>query len=117
MSHSPRRLLSDDDPVPVAVLRPDGTSPFALTCQHGGRLALSIEEHRRLGLGFNEPYAISNATDVTIPVHGGTRGIVPVEIEIRQDLIEIVEGRTAWAEHLANWFFRCLENPSIMAWA
>ena len=33
----PRTLLSDTDPAPVRVLRPDGASDFFLTADHGGR--------------------------------------------------------------------------------
>ena len=31
------RLLADGDPEPVEVVRPAGTSPFFLTCEHAGR--------------------------------------------------------------------------------
>lgn len=33
----PFRLLGPDDPAPFAVHRPDGRSPFLLTCDHAGR--------------------------------------------------------------------------------
>jgi predicted N-formylglutamate amidohydrolase len=33
-----RRLLAADEPDPVKVFRPDGASPFFLTCDHAGRL-------------------------------------------------------------------------------
>jgi Predicted N-formylglutamate amidohydrolase len=56
----------------------------------------------RLCVGDNEPYAVSDATDYTIPVHGETRGIPHVEIEIRQDLIGDEAGQAAWAERLAG---------------
>ena len=32
------KLLADDEPEPVDVLRPDGASPFFLTCDHAGRI-------------------------------------------------------------------------------
>ena len=32
-----RRLLAANEPDPVMVRRPDGTSPFFLTCDHAGR--------------------------------------------------------------------------------
>ena len=79
-------------------------------------LALFIEEDQAICLGINEPYAISDAIDFTIPVHGEKRGILHIEIEIRQDLIETSEGQSAWAERLANWLFRCQQNQSIMSW-
>ena len=34
---SAERLLGADDPTPVDVVRPAGTSPFFLTCEHAGR--------------------------------------------------------------------------------
>lgn len=40
-----------------------------------------------LVVGDNEPYAVSDLTDYTIPVHGEVRGLISTGIEIRQDLI------------------------------
>jgi len=55
-----------------------------------------------LVIGENEPYAVSDLTDYTVPVHGERRGLPHVEIEIRQDLITDPAGQTAWAERLAR---------------
>jgi predicted N-formylglutamate amidohydrolase len=55
-----------------------------------------------LVIGDNEPYAVSDLTDYTVPVHGERRGLPHVEIEIRQDLITDLAGQTAWAERLAR---------------
>ena len=55
-----------------------------------------------LVVGDNEPYAISDETDYTIPVHGEKRGLPHVEFEIRQDLIAEQDGQLAWAERLAR---------------
>jgi predicted N-formylglutamate amidohydrolase len=57
-----------------------------------------------LVVGDNEPYAVSNETDYTIPVHGEARGLMNTGIEIRQDLISDQSGETEWAERLANIF-------------
>src|SRR4051812_12945631 len=57
-----------------------------------------------LVVGDNEPYAVSDATDYTIPVHGEARGLMTTGIEIRQDLIGDVSGETQWAERLARIF-------------
>ena len=57
-----------------------------------------------LVVGDNEPYAVSNETDYTIPVHGEARGLMNTGIEIRQDLISDQSGETQWAERLANIF-------------
>ena len=55
-----------------------------------------------LVVGDNEPYAVSDATDYTIPVHGEQRGLMNTGIEIRQDLITDAEGQRQWAERLAR---------------
>ncbi len=57
-----------------------------------------------LVVGDNEPYAVSDDTDYTIPVHGERRGLMNTGIEIRQDLISDQAGETAWAERLARVF-------------
>ncbi len=48
-----------------------------------------------LVVGDNEPYAVSDETDYTIPVHGEARGLMNTGIEIRQDLIADVAGAEA----------------------
>ena len=55
-----------------------------------------------LVVGDNEPYAVSDATDYTIPVHGEARGLINTGIEIRQDLIADQSGQRQWAERLAR---------------
>jgi predicted N-formylglutamate amidohydrolase len=57
-----------------------------------------------LVVGDNEPYAVSDETDYTIPVHGEARGLMNSGIEIRQDLIADQAGETQWAERLARIF-------------
>ena len=57
-----------------------------------------------LVVGDNEPYAVSNETDYTIPVHGEARGLMNTGIEIRQDLIGNQAGETEWSDRLANIF-------------
>ncbi|SFP94578.1 Predicted N-formylglutamate amidohydrolase [Bradyrhizobium sp. Ghvi] len=57
-----------------------------------------------LVVGNNEPYAVSDLTDYTIPVHGEARGLINTGIEIRQDLIADQSGQQQWAERLARIF-------------
>ena len=52
-------------------------------------------------VGDNEPYALNDSSDYTVPVHGERRGIAHVEIEVRQDLIADESGQAAWADRLA----------------
>jgi len=57
-----------------------------------------------LVVGDNEPYAVSDDTDYTIPVHGEKRGLMNTGIEIRQDLITDPDGQKQWADRLARVF-------------
>jgi predicted N-formylglutamate amidohydrolase len=57
-----------------------------------------------LVVGDNEPYAVSDDTDYTIPVHGEARGLMNSGIEIRQDLIADPAGQHQWADRLARIF-------------
>jgi predicted N-formylglutamate amidohydrolase len=57
-----------------------------------------------LVVGDNEPYAVSDETDYTIPVHGEARGLMNSGIEIRQDLLADQAGQAQWAERLARIF-------------
>ncbi|MDU3096350.1 MAG: N-formylglutamate amidohydrolase [Bradyrhizobium sp.] len=53
-----------------------------------------------LVVGDNQPYAVGNGTDYTIPVHGEGRGLITSGIEIRQNEIADPEGQQRWAERL-----------------
>jgi predicted N-formylglutamate amidohydrolase len=55
-----------------------------------------------LVVGDNEPYAVSDETDYTIPVHGEARGLTNSGIELRQDLIADQSGQQQWAERLTR---------------
>jgi predicted N-formylglutamate amidohydrolase len=71
-----------------------------------GRLAVPLLEALRrepgLVVGENQPYAASALTDYGIVEHGVRRGLLHVELEIRQDLIEHTPGQLDWAERLAR---------------
>ena len=68
----------------------------------GHALLELLRQDNDLHAGENEPYAISDNTDYTIPVHGEARGIPHVGIEIRQDLIADAPGQQAWATRLSH---------------
>jgi predicted N-formylglutamate amidohydrolase len=55
-----------------------------------------------LVVGDNQPYAVSDESDYTIPIHGERRGLPHAEIEIRQDLIGDEVGQSVWAERIAR---------------
>jgi predicted N-formylglutamate amidohydrolase len=64
----------------------------------------SLRAEGDLVVGDNEPYAVSDDTDYTIPVHAEARGLINTGIEIRQDLISDPAGEKAWADRLARIF-------------
>ncbi|WP_316195331.1 N-formylglutamate amidohydrolase [Bradyrhizobium sp. SZCCHNRI3052] len=55
-----------------------------------------------LVVGDNQPYAVGDGTDYTIPVHGEARGLINSGIEIRQNEIAEPEGQQRWAERLVR---------------
>lgn len=66
---------------------------------------LLLAELRRedgLVVGDNQPYAVADGTDYSIPVHGEARGLINSGIEIRQDQIADDAGEAEWAERLAR---------------
>jgi predicted N-formylglutamate amidohydrolase len=55
-----------------------------------------------LVVGDNEPYFVSDETDYTIPRHAEARGLLHVEIEVRQDLVGHAAGQAEWAVRIAR---------------
>ncbi|MNN67138.1 hypothetical protein D3C81_1827570 [compost metagenome] len=51
---------------------------------------------------------MNSSSDYAVPMHGEARGLVHVELEIRQDLIADTAGQHAWAERLER-IFRSLQ--------
>src|SRR5262249_16683741 len=66
------------------------------------KLLQALRAEADLVVGNNEPYAVSDETDYTIPVHGEARGLINSGIEIRQDLIGDRSGEQQWAERLTR---------------
>lgn len=65
-------------------------------------LAELLREEGDLDVGINEPYAMTDATDYTLPVHAERRQLPYVGIEIRQDLIADQQGQQNWAKRFAR---------------
>ncbi len=65
-------------------------------------LIASLRREEGLIVGDNEPYSVTDESDYTIPVHGERRGLLHVEVEIRQDLIAGDSGQRAWGALLAR---------------
>jgi predicted N-formylglutamate amidohydrolase len=74
--------------------------------QRDARLAHRVLQLLRadpeLTVGDNEPYSVSDLTDYAIPEYGEKRGLLHVEIEIRQDLIDHAQGQLEWAQRMAK---------------
>jgi len=103
----PRRLLADIHsftPVMQGHRRPwEIGLLFHRDDRAATRLMRLLEERRpTLVAAFNEPYAVSDSSDYTIPVHGERRGLPHVLIEVRNDLIDHPEGVETWSALLAD---------------
>ncbi|WP_246375939.1 N-formylglutamate amidohydrolase [Gluconacetobacter takamatsuzukensis] len=73
---------------------------------HDPRFGLILKDllDREPGLlvGDNEPYALTDTSDHTVPFHGEARGLPHVELEVRQDLVADAAGQREWADRLAR---------------
>jgi predicted N-formylglutamate amidohydrolase len=67
----------------------------------GHALLALLRADPALVVGDNQPYAVSDLSDYGIPVYGERRGILHVELEIRQDLLLEEAGQAAWAKRFA----------------
>ena len=89
---------------------------IGLMYRHDARLGTALLPLLRaesgLCVGDNQPYAIDEGIDYSLPLHGEIRGIPHVGIEIRQDLITDAAGQEAWAARLAGIFPRTLATIS-----
>ncbi|HEU0083641.1 MAG TPA: N-formylglutamate amidohydrolase [Bradyrhizobium sp.] len=105
--HRPTVLVSlhSFTPVYAGVARPWHVGTLYHRDTHLAPLLLQLfRAEGDLVVGDNQPYAVSDATDYTIPVHGEARGLMNSGIEIRQDLIADVSGQAQWAERLTRIF-------------
>ena len=106
---------SEESPAPVLVSLHSFTPVFAgfvrpwhtgVLYHRDARLALALRDALRaeagMVVGDNEPYAVSDTSDFAVPVHGEQRGLLHVELEIRQDLIDDAAGQEEWAKRLAR---------------
>jgi predicted N-formylglutamate amidohydrolase len=70
---------------------------------------------RDLTVGDNLPYSVDDESDHSIPVHGETRGLPHVLIEIRQDTLERPELVDRWAERFTSHLNRLLPQTTRLA--
>lgn len=85
--------------------------PIGIAYGHDERLAKRLhkallqQDDIVMGLidvGYNQPYAIEDAFDYTIPMHGVARGLPCAMIEIRQNEIQLPTAAAVWAKRLAQ---------------
>jgi predicted N-formylglutamate amidohydrolase len=67
-----------------------------------------LRQEPDLTVGENAPYALTEASDYSIPFHAERRGLEHVEIEIRQDLIATPDRQAEWANRFSHWFAAAL---------
>jgi predicted N-formylglutamate amidohydrolase len=90
-------------PVYLSVARPWHCSMLYNRDPRFARVLMALLNHEEgIRVGDNEPYSVTDAMDYTIPVHGERRGLLHVEIEIRQDLIADDSGQRMWGARLAR---------------
>lgn len=85
--------------------------PWHIGVSHKANPKLAQCLHHELTLqkdiqvGFNQPYAIDDEFDYSIPVHGDKRGLASVMIEIRQDGVRSQLDVQRWATRLADAYY------------
>ncbi|MDC0710165.1 N-formylglutamate amidohydrolase [Stigmatella sp. ncwal1] len=76
----------------------------------GPALIEALRRDPMLCVGDNEPYAVDDASDYAIPVHGERRELPCALVEIRQDLLAHESGQHLWAGRLAEALRTVLPN-------
>jgi len=65
-----------------------------------GCLLEALRSEAGLVVGDNEPYSGKQEIGYTLPHHGERRGIPHVEVEIRQDLVQLPSGQAEWSRRM-----------------
>jgi predicted N-formylglutamate amidohydrolase len=87
-------------PVFKGLVRPWHAGILFRKAQRLGNALVEVLQEPGLSVVANEPYRIEDGGDHTVPVHGESRGLDAVLIEIRQDLIGERDGQSAWSKRL-----------------
>nr|WP_246505282.1 N-formylglutamate amidohydrolase [Microvirga antarctica] len=64
-------------------------------------VAAGLQRDPALTIGMNEPYSPADRVFHTLERHAERRGLAPLMIEIRNDLIRTEDGQASWANRLA----------------
>lgn len=75
-------------------------------------LIKALRESGDIVVGDNEPYAIEDAFDYAIPIHGEGRGLPSAMIEMRQDGIRTDTDVAKWAERITQAYLH-IENEVL----
>ncbi|MDI2090205.1 N-formylglutamate amidohydrolase [Commensalibacter oyaizuii] len=73
-----------------------------------------LQENYAYPIGDNQPYALTEKNDYTVPNHALKRNIPYLELEIRQDLITTSEQQEEWAERLSFLLPIALKDYTIL---
>jgi predicted N-formylglutamate amidohydrolase len=65
------------------------------------RVEVGLKSDPALNVGMNEPYSPADRVFHTLERHAVRRGLSPLMIEIRNDLIRTEDGQASWANRLA----------------
>jgi predicted N-formylglutamate amidohydrolase len=63
-------------------------------------------------VGDNQPYRVTDHSDVAVMEYGERRNNLHVELEVRQDLVADESGQRAWGERLATILRDAVRHPS-----
>lgn len=84
---------------------------IGVACRHDERLAkqlyAALLQHPDIvmglfNVGYNQPYAVEDEFDYTLPVHGEGRGLPCAMLEIRQNEIQLPTAAAIWAARIAQ---------------
>jgi predicted N-formylglutamate amidohydrolase len=67
-------------------------------------MLMALKREKSIDVGDNQPYAVDDTSDYTIPHHGEARGLPHALVEIRQDGLTTPAAAAVWAERLAKTF-------------
>ncbi len=73
----------------------------------------ALRRDPRLQVGDNQPYAMEEGIDYTLPEHGQRRGIPHLGVEIRQDQVADPPAQARWAGRLASLLRQVAITPDI----
>ena len=74
---------------------------FDADARYARSVETGLKRDPALNVGMNEPYSPADRVFHTLDRHAVARGLAPLMIEIRNDLIRTENGQASWANRLA----------------